>query len=63
MQNETKEYFNFINSINSEHTKQSYAYCLQEFLAHGKLNLLTESHIQEDPHEIGKGIVMGAYAN
>ena len=33
------EYFNFINSLNSEHTKITYAYCLNEFLSNINLNL------------------------
>ena len=31
------EYFNFINSLNAEHTKKLYAYHLQQFLQHNKL--------------------------
>jgi integrase len=37
-QSET-EYFNFINSLNAEPTKKTYAYCLEQFLTYVKLNL------------------------
>jgi integrase len=33
------EYFNFIHSLNAEHTKKIYAYCLEQFLLHHKLDL------------------------
>lgn len=33
------EYFNFINSLNAEHTKKLYAYCLEQFLNYCKLDL------------------------
>ena len=36
---QTSEYFNFINSINSEQTKKQYAYCLNDFLAHCNVDL------------------------
>jgi integrase len=41
MQILTKEqaYFNFINSISSEHTKKMYAYSIEQFLNHCKLDL------------------------
>lgn len=36
-------------------------YARFEPMAHGKLNLPTEQHISENPHEVGNGIVMGAF--
>ena len=39
MQKQKQEYFNFINSLNSDSTKKIYSYCLQEFLNHSKLDL------------------------
>ena len=33
------EYFNFINSLNAEHTKKVYAYCLEQFLVYQNLDL------------------------
>jgi hypothetical protein len=36
---ESEAYFNFINSLDSEHTKQSYNFCLSKFLKHYNLNL------------------------
>ena len=34
-----KEYFNFLNSIDSEYTKKQYNYSLTRFLKHYKLDL------------------------
>lgn len=39
MQKQKQEYFNFINSLNSESTKKIYSHCLEEFLKHSKLDL------------------------
>jgi len=36
---ESKAYFNFINSLNSESTRNSYKFCLQKFLIYYKLKL------------------------
>jgi hypothetical protein len=36
---ESKAYFNFINSLNSESTRNSYKFCLQKFLIYYKLDL------------------------
>ena len=36
---EQEEYFNFINSLNAEHTKKTYAYHLEQFLNFVKLDL------------------------
>jgi integrase len=36
---ETKAYFNFINSLNSESTRNSYKFCLEKFLIYYKLDL------------------------
>ena len=36
---ESKAYFNFINSLNSESTRNSYKFCLEKFLIYNKLDL------------------------
>ena len=35
---ESKQYSNFVNSINSEKTRQQYEYCLSQFLKHCQIN-------------------------
>jgi len=36
---ESKAYFNFINSLNSESTRNSYKFCLEKFLNHYEIDL------------------------
>jgi hypothetical protein len=36
-----EEYFNFINSINSEATRKNYEYCMTRFLKHCNMDLET----------------------
>jgi integrase len=36
---QSTEYFNFINSLNAEHTKKIYAHCLEQFLNYCELDL------------------------
>jgi len=36
---QSKAYFNFINSLNSESTRNSYKFCLEKFLIYNKLDL------------------------
>ena len=36
---ESKAYFNFINALNAESTRNSYKFCLQKFLIYYKLHL------------------------
>jgi hypothetical protein len=36
---ESKAYFNFINALNSESTRNSYKFCLEKFLIYNKLDL------------------------
>jgi hypothetical protein len=36
---ESKAYFNFINSLNSESTRNPYKFCLEKFLIYYKLDL------------------------
>ena len=36
---ESKAYFNFINSLNSESTRNTYKFCLEKFLIYYKLDL------------------------
>ena len=36
---ESKAYFNFINSQNSESTRNSYKFCLEKFLNHYEIDL------------------------
>jgi Phage integrase family len=45
-----QEYFNFINSLNAEHTKERYAYCLEQFLIYCKLDL--HSFLKLQQHQI-----------
>lgn len=41
LQEQSRAYFNFINSLHSESTKQSYNYCLEKFLSNYKLDLVS----------------------
>jgi hypothetical protein len=43
-------YFNFINSIDSNRTRQSYEFCIQKFLNHYKTDL--ESLLKLPPNDI-----------
>jgi len=36
---QSKAYFNFINSIKSESTRTSYTYCIEKFLGHYEKDL------------------------
>jgi integrase len=38
---QSKAYFNFINSLHSESTRESYRFCLEKFLYHYGINLLS----------------------
>ena len=38
---QSKAYFNFINSLNSESTRNSYKFCLEKFLSNYKLDLVS----------------------
>lgn len=48
-------YFNFINSIDSNRTRQSYEFCIQEFLIHYKTNL--ESLLKLPPNDISNLLI------
>lgn len=37
---QSKEYFNIINSLNSEHTRRSYKFCIEKFLRHYEIDLV-----------------------
>jgi hypothetical protein len=39
VQKQQQEYFNFINSLNSEYTKKQYSFHLQQFLNYSKLDM------------------------
>lgn len=39
LEEESKAYFNFINSLNSESTRNSYKFCLENFLNHNEIDL------------------------
>ena len=45
---QSKAYFNFINSLNSECTRNSYKFCLEKFLNHYRIDLL--SFLKLPPH-------------
>jgi hypothetical protein len=53
--NKANQYFNFINSLNSESTKESYKFCLERFLGHNKLNLT--SFLRLPQHEMTNLII------
>jgi hypothetical protein len=36
---QSKAYFNFINSLNSESTRKSYEFCIEKFLSHYSTDL------------------------
>jgi len=38
---QSKAYFNFINSLHSDYTKTSYKFCLEKFLNHYRIDLLS----------------------
>ena len=41
LKEQTNAYYNFINSLHSESTKQSYKFCLEKFLDHYRMDLLS----------------------
>jgi integrase len=41
LEEQSKAYFNFINSLHSDYTKASYKFCLEKFLNHNGINLLS----------------------
>ena len=41
LEEQSKAYFNFINSLNSESTRNSYKFCLEKFLNHYRIDLLS----------------------
>ena len=41
-------YFNFINSLDSEYTKKYYKFCLEKFLSHYKLDLISFLKLPQD---------------
>jgi hypothetical protein len=43
-------YFNFINSLNSESTRKSYEFCIENLLNHYRTDL--ESLLKLPPHDI-----------
>lgn len=47
-----QEYFNFINSLNAEHTKKLYAYCLEQFLNYCKLKDLHSFLINQEKEKM-----------
>lgn len=45
---ESKAYFNFINSLSSESTKKSYKLCLEKFLIHYQIDLISLLKLPQD---------------
>ena len=45
---ESKAYFNFINALNSESTRNSYKFCLEKFLIYNKLDLSSFLKLQTE---------------
>ena len=41
LEEQSKAYFNFINSLNSDSTRNSYKFCLEKFLNHYRMDLLS----------------------
>ena len=41
LEEQSNAYYNFINSLHSESTQQSYKYCLEKFLNHYRIDLLS----------------------
>jgi hypothetical protein len=41
LEEQSNGYYNFINSLHSESTKQSYKFCLEKFLNHYRIDLLS----------------------
>ncbi|MDW0211041.1 MAG: hypothetical protein QOA12_03625 [Nitrososphaeraceae archaeon] len=41
LEEQSRAYFNFINSLNSESTRNSYKFCLEKFLSNYKLDLVS----------------------
>lgn len=52
---ESKQYFNFVNSINSEQTRRQYEYSLTQFLKHYKIDL--DSFLRLSQKEISDFII------
>jgi hypothetical protein len=41
LEEQSNAYYNFINSLRSEATKEKYKFCLEKFLNHNKIDLTT----------------------
>ncbi|MGB8767443.1 MAG: hypothetical protein WCC79_09005 [Nitrososphaeraceae archaeon] len=52
---QSRAYFNFINSLNSKSTRNSYKFCLEKFLSNYKLDLLSLLKLPE--HDITNLII------
>ncbi|MDW0268132.1 MAG: hypothetical protein QN860_01725, partial [Nitrososphaeraceae archaeon] len=47
LEQQSRAYFNFINSLNSESTRNSYKFCLEKFLSNYKLDLVSFLRLPE----------------
>ncbi|MDW0341274.1 MAG: tyrosine-type recombinase/integrase, partial [Nitrososphaeraceae archaeon] len=47
LEEQSRAYFNFINSLNSESTRNSYKFCLEKFLSNYKLDLVSFLRLPE----------------
>jgi len=47
---QSKAYFNFINTLHSESTRELYKICLEKFLDHYKLDLTSLLELPQDFH-------------
>ena len=52
---QSKPYFNFINTLHSESTRESHRFCLEEFLNHNRIELL--SFLELPQHDIADLII------
>lgn len=54
---QSKEYFNFINSLNSEHTRRSYKFCIEKFLGHYEIDLVQFQFLKLPQNEMANLII------
>jgi hypothetical protein len=45
---QSKVYFNFINSLKSESTRKSYTFCIERFLGHYQMDLVQFLKLPQD---------------
>jgi len=53
---QSKAYFNFINTLHSESTRELYKFCLEKFLGHYKLDLTSLLELPQESIDSRKSL-------